>query len=867
MVTFLKGRRKTDDAVVAVDSSGAHITVALETLVARAETALEQLRAMSGVLDRTAEIDALRERGAVGERQVAGMEELMARVSQAEGQLQRVSQSGEQLDQMQVRMGQMGEKVEAAIALRDHAEQFLSLEGPLNAARGDADLVRAQLNELGEHVTRMRTQADDALSAHRHATSRLEAFDQDARDATGRLDDVVRRVEIVERVLEPVDQAVKAVPDVQHKLAVLKALADQVAQKSAALEQQREQVDRAATQISQLTRLDRELDAWLRRQEEQIRRFGQIEAKINEVQAAQTKVSARHEELQEMAVQTEEGQQSARVALNDLREQMRKSSESFELEHRGLHAVSERVADLRNAVKECEARFAVLDAASQGTAAVTSQVKAAGERAGELSAELGRLLVEEQRISALRGEVERMSSSAGEIGDRVRRIEELRPGIEDSVRDLASLKSVKEMMADGLEQMRVAYEEMSRLREGHSDVQAWLQNADAWTKKVQTQVQELSGMEPVVERIRGEVDQVKASMGEIDARREALLDVARKLSDLTAVGAELSERTDGLRGRMEGAEKRFGQLSSRADEAERVAGTMEQVTESVSAMDRRVSVVDDSVRGLESRTQQLDELQEQIRMLGQELEQRQGALDKATEHLAKASTLRQEAAETAQRLEEVNTAVGASLGKAEQRADQLTSQAGELETRADALKKVERQLTTFEGLLDRYESAQREAAKALDQTLARQAAVEALEAQVKHVFELAESAVDHVQAIGSARRGIEETRAILIETQAQFAATESSLQDFEARKRQLERAEQRLARAEALAMGIRSTVESLQAQKTVVDHAMESAGALALQMKQAEALINALRRERQLACDLKAALDGLEVQEGEAGEQ
>jgi len=94
-----------------------------------------------------------------------------------------------------------------------------------------------------------------------------------------------------------------------------------------------------------------------------------------------------------------------------------------------------------------------------------------------------------------------------------------------------------------------------------------------------------------------------------------------------------------------------------------------------------------------------------------------------------------------------------------------------------------------------------------------------------------------------------------------------ALQDFEARKRQLERAEQRLARAEALAMGIRSTVESLQAQKTVVDHAMESAGALALQMKQAEALVQALRRERQLACDLKAALDGLEMEEDEAGEQ
>jgi hypothetical protein len=38
-------------------------------------------------------------------------------------------------------------------------------------------------------------------------------------------------------------------------------------------------------------------------------------------------------------------------------------------------------------------------------------------------------------------------------------------------------------------------------------------------------------------------------------------------------------------------------------------------------------------------------------------------------------------------------------------------------------------------------------------------------------------------------------------------------------------------------------------------------------MKQAEALIQALRRERQLACDLKAALEGLEVEEGPAEEQ
>jgi hypothetical protein len=50
----------------------------------------------------------------------------------------------------------------------------------------------------------------------------------------------------------------------------------------------------------------------------------------------------------------------------------------------------------------------------------------------------------------------------------------------------------------------------------------------------------------------------------------------------------------------------------------------------------------------------------------------------------------------------------------------------------------------------------------------------------------------------------------------------------------------------------------------VVDHAMESAGALGFQMKQAEALIGALRRERDLACDLKAAISALDEEGGDA---
>ena len=74
MVSFLKGRRREDDTVVAVDSSGRDITAALEALVARAEAAANDLRSLAPLLERGSELDGLRERCVDIERQVAGLD-------------------------------------------------------------------------------------------------------------------------------------------------------------------------------------------------------------------------------------------------------------------------------------------------------------------------------------------------------------------------------------------------------------------------------------------------------------------------------------------------------------------------------------------------------------------------------------------------------------------------------------------------------------------------------------------------------------------------------------------------------------------------------------------------------------------------
>jgi chromosome segregation ATPase len=314
---------------------------------------------------------------------------------------------------------------------------------------------------------------------------------------------------------------------------------------------------------------------------------------------------------------------------------------------------------------------------------------------------------------------------------------------------------------------------------------------------------------------------------------------------------------------MDGAETRFVQLAKQADEAQRVSDLIGSVLAAVGHAEQRIGTVDESVRALEARSQQLEELEERIRILGVEIEQRQGALDKATEHLAKASALRQEAAEAAERLQQLAGTIGSQLDEAEERSGMLQDVSADLEGRSTALKTVEKQLARFESLLAKWDSAQSEAARALEQTLARQGAVDALEQQVKHVFGLAERSVADVQAISDARHEIDETRALLDATQAQFRATEETLKGFDARQRQLERAEQRLARAEALAIDVRTTVESLQAQRTLVDHVIDRAGALSFQIKQAEALVETLKRERTLACDLKAAVGAVREEDEE----
>jgi chromosome segregation ATPase len=859
------GNGASDHAAATPALSAADLAL-FDAMVSRAERAAAALQAVEATEGRLAQMQALEERLAGLERTAAGAERLSTELGAAQEQVGRltsahqraeaqIAAATEEADQARATSAEIMAKIEAAFALRDQLDKFLALQPQFGALRNDADGVAGQVRELTENIGRLRTVHDDALRAHKHATARLDGLAQRSLSAAGKMDQIERRAAASEQALEGLLRIASGVPNVQHQLGVLKALADQVAQKTVALEQQRDMVERAASQVGNVVALSGQIESALRRQEETGKAVQAIEAKLGDVQSLQAMVLARAEEIAANQRAMEDAERDATRMLSELRGEMETSSERFELENQSLDSVSERIAELRGGVKECETRVSLLTMATRAIGEIDARAKTIAAQVGTVGEDINRIAGQAERLRAVRDDVGMLDKALTDMSQRMERVEAARPVVEVIARDLGSLSGAHEAIRDGLEQVRAAYTEMTRLREQQTETDGWLADADVRMKALQTHVHELDRMKPSVDALRKSVDHLTGSVDAIESRAGMVDDLHRRLGELDSMVGQLHTRSDGVRERMDAAETRFNELSRQAADAQRVATTVASVTTAVDGAERRMTAVSGVMEGLEARAQVLDGLGERMRLLGQELEQRQNALDKATEHLARASSMRREAADAAQHLDELTRNIGGQLAAADGRTATLKQLLDDLDGRVSSLGDVERRMERFEDLLGKWEQAQGAAQHALDQIKSRQAMIDALQGQITHVVEIAETTAENVRSIGGARREIEETRQLLMITQAQLKDAAESMQGFSERKRQVEELEKRLARADALAVNVRSTVEVIAAQRSVVDQVLERSGALAFQMKQAEALAEALRNERALATELRAAVD------------
>jgi chromosome segregation ATPase len=865
MATFLKTLRPNGDDLRTQVDQIVQNKQQLQALVDQASRSASELSELSTPISAAQQaVVSIGERLTALENRMSAVDRLGSRLGKVEAVADKVAeaqtrieaqlaQSAADAGKISGQMDDLRHTAEMATTIKDDIAELAKEDSPFQQLRSDADELSKGVRDLNEGFTRIRERQDEMSRAYKHAMSRFNAFEVQYQGIAKVVDDTETRVNGLQDTMESLGELAEGVSDARHQLATINVFTDQIGQKVAALEKQREAIDQAASCAANLTASMREIDAGMQKQADYQDKLEAVTQTVERLQALHKDVLARSDEITARQGQIEWMEQGMKQGLADLQEKLSQSTERFELENRGLETVSQRIADLRSTVSDCENRYSTLDERSRVIAELRSQAEDLVKQVGSVGEDLQHLEEEAGHARTLRAEVERLAEGVGAVTQRLTRVEEAKPAIESALKDLGSLGRSREAMQENLEQMRLVYNEIMRIREGQSETEAWLATTEESLVQLQEQVAGLDSMAPTVEAVRKECELVSDSMAAIQSRGEFVDDLHKRLGELAALGAEIDARSKGLESRVETVEERFVALASKSEDADRVAKAMGTVTASVEDAERRMAEVSKTMGSLENRSDEIQSLSEQVGFIGRELDQRQATIEKATDHLQRASKLREEIAGDIQRLEELSQAVASTAGSVEERAGQLDAMAERLGNRSQTLAAVEKRFDGFEEQLKKWELSEAEMSRALDRLDARQTTVDSLQADIKHMFEMAERTVQDARTISTVQHEMQATRGELEETLERLRASDQVAEGLDERKRAIEQAEGRLARAEALLIDIQSSLETLESQKAMVDYVVKKAGALTFQTKQAEALIDALREERELTNRVQTA--------------
>ncbi|MGH7612701.1 MAG: hypothetical protein ACREMW_01490, partial [Gemmatimonadales bacterium] len=832
---------------------------AFEKLIARGQESAERLNQLSQpVSEAQRTLGELQTRMEGLQRMVPLMESLDAQTQTFTGVQRRVeaqvAHAADDAKRLRAEVDEVQHGLEMALALKNDLAGFLELGGGFKALRIDADNLAAQFRDFAQGFDRVRDRQEEIRQASQIAVSHLNAFAERQQQMQGTVATTESRVTTLERTLENLSQASAQVAETKRQLGTVKALGDSVSQRMAALEQQRESVDRALNQAAQLNQVMQEISRRGQEQEANARDLAELEAKVKELKALHGDVLERSNQIAARQEEVERVDQELRGRLATARDEVQRTVERFHADNEGLETVGQRIADLRGVLTDAEGRVRALDESRRTVEDLRARTDGLTSQLSTIADDVAQLQTQAERVRAVQENADRLAEAVEGMTQRAARLEATQPTVEAVLRDFASLKGTHEALRDALEHVRTAASETARVRQEQAETKSWLAGVVESVDALRGKLAEVDGMTPAVEQVRGEAERVVQATSQIESRGQLVDELSARLSELTSLGSRLEERTQGLLARMDTADDRFKVVALHAEEAERIEKLMPTIVGAVERAERRIAEVDAGVASLESRRVDLEGLSERARKLGQELELRQAALDRASEHLQRASKLREEAATAAQELEERTRELGGGLATATGRLGEFSERLEELEGRSQNLRFMQKRMAQFEERLAKWEAAELELARALEQVAHRQATIDTLQAGIQRVFETAERTVEDVRSIAAAKQEVTGTRGLLENVLSLMEHAHDVANTLEHRKRQIEQAEERLGRAEALLIDIQSSLETLQGQKTLLDQVLEQAGALQFQAKQAEALIDTLRKERDLTDRVRAAV-------------
>src|SRR5437016_84122 len=331
--------------------------VAFETLTAGARESGQQLTQLTQPIAEAQKVVAeLQGRVKALERLVpvlATLDEQTEAVSRTQRRTEtQVDHTAEEVKRLRTEIEQLQGTLDAALALKGDLASVLESAGGLKSLRGDAEALTGQVRDLSQSFDRTRQRQEELNRAGEAAAARFQAFEERQQQVQGGVAAAQTRVTGLEQAFAHLTQAAADAADTKRQLGTLKSLADYVTQKVAVLEQQREVVDRAIGKATQLDDVLRDIDAKIRTHQANAKGLGALETRVPDPQALHGDLLARSRDVgarQEQIAQTDRELQGR---LNELRDQVQRTVQRFELENQGLDAVGQRIVELRGTLTD-----------------------------------------------------------------------------------------------------------------------------------------------------------------------------------------------------------------------------------------------------------------------------------------------------------------------------------------------------------------------------------------------------------------------------------------------------------------------------------------------------------------------------------
>ncbi|MBI4499999.1 MAG: hypothetical protein HY700_02440, partial [Gemmatimonadetes bacterium] len=808
----------------------------ISSLLGRTKGSVEKLEKLdaplSAVADRTEEIsrrlkqmedrfaqlatlaerlDQLGQRAAVAEQTHSAMEDRVGKIN------------ADVADVMAVAEG-LQESVAAATQIRAELQAALGPGGTVAEMRGKVDELRTQFLTYGHDVDHTREQQEALKRAQDEAMGRVMQVRDEALRTKDQMDEAGIKIARYEVALANLAKVQELAPRAEQDVQALNALADHVAHKTRILEKQREVVDRAAAQAARLDDVVWDLDARLKKLQQDSARIKKTQEALEDLQDLVRRVEVRTTEVRtaQQASEKDSAMQVARLA--SIKDEIKGSLDRFDIEKRGLDAVNQRIADLRSGLTEFERRVHDLQGTGQGIAQAQARADELSARLATMASDVMRVSEQAERARNIETTLERSDAATGRLATRVEGLQAAFPDLQQLQRDVAELKGTRETVLDALDRLRGARAEMERAQAAQGETRAFVAGVDQTVSEVRQKMAALEERSGMVERVAQYADAALSAQRELESRREFLEQLERRVAQLGALSADLEQRAkmvedrranfvdlesraEALRGRLDDADRRFSSVAARAGESEQVEARITEVGARAQSAEERMAAL---ARGLEDAAQReakLAELSQRIDRVGRELEQRERTLQQAAENLERAAAARQSAMEAAQALEEQGRKLGVSIAGAEAQTDRVAQLTDQLEARAGGLRLVEKRLTAFEEKLAQLERAEQQIERSMDGLGNRAKSVDAVRDELTRIFELVENTMADVRAISTARQEVHTARTSLDEVLQRAARVDQLAAGIDRRQREIELAEQRIARLDALLVDVRASLE------------------------------------------------------------